>query len=118
MKKLAPLFAALMLSACAVTPPPAPVVPNVPVIPEQTQVVIPTGLTDACPPLKPLTQASYTQGESAKVLKGWFDQYDLCAGRFSQFVTVVTPALNIKEVDPQVPQAASGPVAQNSQVGQ
>jgi hypothetical protein len=117
MKKLATLFAALVLSACAVTPP-KPVVPNVPVLPEQTQVVIPTGLTAACPALKPLTKASYTQGEAANALKGWFDQYDLCAGRFSQFVTVVTPALNIKEVAPQFPQAASGSVMQNPSVGQ
>lgn len=111
MKKLFSILAALTLTACANTPP-QPIVPNVPLLPEKTQVVIPTGLTDVCPPLKPLDQASYTQGMSVGALKVWFDQYDLCAGRFSQFVTVVTPALNIKEVGPAVPAVASGPVAQ------
>jgi hypothetical protein len=112
MKKIAALLAALALTAC-VNAPPQPVVPNVPAIPEKTQVVIPTGLTATCPPLKKLTQASYTQGEATDALKVWFDQYDLCAGRFAKFVTVVAPALNIKELAPAVPAVpASGPVAQ------
>jgi hypothetical protein len=110
MKKIAALLAFLALTACE-TAPPQPVVPNVPVLPEKTQVVIPTGLTATCPPLKKLDQPSYTQGESTDALKIWFNQYDLCAGRFAQFVTVVAPALNIKELAPAVPTAASGPVA-------
>lgn len=113
MKKIAALLAVLALTAC-VNAPPKPVVPDVPVLPEKTQVVIPTGLTATCPPLKKLTQASYTQGEAADALKVWFNQYDLCAGRFEQFVTVVAPALNIKELAPAVPAAASAPAAQNS----
>lgn len=115
MKKIIALLA-FALSACAGAP--QPVVPNVPLLPEKTQVVIPTGLTAACPKLAPLTQASYTQGEAADALKVWFNQYDLCAGRFAQFVSVVAPALNIKELAPATPQAASDPVAQNSPVGQ
>jgi hypothetical protein len=111
MKKIAALLAFLALTACE-TAPPKPVVPDVPVVAPKTQVVIPTGLTATCPPLKKLTQARYTQGEAADALKGWFDQYDLCAGRFAKFVSVVAPALNIKELAPSVPAAASGPVAQ------
>jgi hypothetical protein len=110
MKKIAALLAFLALAGCD-TAPPQPVVPNVPVVAPKTQVVIPTGLTDACPPLKKLSQSSYSQGESTDAVKVWFNQYDLCAGRFSKFVGVVAPALNIKEVDPAAPQAASGPVA-------
>jgi hypothetical protein len=110
MKNIAALLALLALTAC-VNAPPGAAVQNVPVIPEKTQVVIPTGLTDACPPLTKLTLANYTQGDSTDALKVWFNQYDMCARRFAKFVTVVTPALNIKEVDPAVP-AASGPVAQ------
>jgi hypothetical protein len=114
--KYAALLAALLLAACGTTPPqPAPP-PDVPVIQPKTQVVIPTGLTDACPKLQPLTKQSYTQGEFTDALKVWFDQYDLCAGRFQKFVTVVAPALNIKEVDPATP--ASGPSAQNPPSGQ
>lgn len=110
--KYVALLAALMLTACGTAPQqPAPP-PDLPVIQPKTQVVIPTGLTDACPKLTPLNQASYTQGELVDALKGWFNQYDLCAGRFQQFVTVVAPALNIKELTPAVPAAASGPVAQ------
>jgi hypothetical protein len=119
MKKLV-FILALLLAACG-TAPPQPVVPNVPLLPEKTQVVIPTGLTETCPPLKKLTQPSYTQGEAVTALKVWFDQYDLCAGRFAQFVSVVTPALNIKEVGPQNASgasAASAPVVQNPPVGQ
>jgi hypothetical protein len=111
MKKIAALLAFLALTACE-TAPPNPVVPDVPVIQEKTQVVIPTGLTATCPPLKKLPQASYTQGEATDALKGWFDQYDLCAGRFAQFVSVVAPALNIKEVAPAAPTEASDPAAQ------
>ncbi len=111
MKKLVFILAAVMLSACVSAPPP-PVIPNVPLLQEKTQVVIPTGLTAACPPLKPLDQANYSQGMAVDALKVWFNQYDLCAGRFSQFVTVVTPALNIKEVGPQ---PASGAGVQNPQ---
>lgn len=109
MKKIAALLAVLALAACGTAPPP-PVVPNVPLVAQKTEVVIPTGLTAACPPLKPLTQANYTQGMAVDALKVWFNQYDLCAGRFSQFVTVVAPALNIKEVGPQ---GASAVGAQN-----
>jgi hypothetical protein len=111
MKKFVALLAFIALAGCE-TAPPQPVVPNVPVVAPKTQVVIPTGLTATCPPLKKLTQASYTQGEATDALKGWFDQYDLCAGRFAKFVSVVAPALNIKEQATDVPAAASGPVAQ------
>jgi hypothetical protein len=114
--KYAALLAALLIAGCATAPPPPPPPPDLPVIAPKTQVVIPTGLTAACPKLAPLTQPSYTQGQLADVLKGWFDQYDLCAGRFSQFVSVVAPALNIKEVDPAVP--ASDPAASNPPSGQ
>jgi hypothetical protein len=109
MKKIATLLAALALTAC-VNAPPQPVVPNVPLVAQKTEVVIPTGLTDACPPLTKLSLPSYTQGDSTDALAVWFNQYNMCARRFSKFVGVVTPALNIKEVDPAVP--ASGPVAQ------
>ena len=114
MKKISALLAFLALCGCE-TAPPQPVVPNVPLVAQKTQVVIPTGLTAACPPLKKLTLGSYTQGDSTDAVKVWFDQYNLCAGRFSQFVSVVAPALNIKELAPAVPVAASGPVAQNPQ---
>lgn len=96
----------LVLVACTTTPQ-APVVPDVPVVAPKTQVVIPTGLTAACPPLKPLTQTSYTQGASLDALKVWFGQYDVCAKRFSEFVSVVSPALNIKELGPQNPSDSS-----------
>jgi hypothetical protein len=108
MKKWLALLAVLALSACETAPPEKPVVPDVPAIQEKTQVVIPTGLTAACPPLAPITQPQLTQGELVDALKGWFNQYDLCAGRFAQFVTVVAPAINIKELAPAVPVAASG----------
>jgi hypothetical protein len=115
MKKLAILIAVLTLAACE-TAPTTPVVPNVPLLQEKTEVVIPTGLTAKCPPLTKLDKSSYTQGESLDPLKVWFDQYDLCAGRFEKFVGVVAPALNIKELTPAQP--ASGVAAQNPSVGQ
>jgi hypothetical protein len=114
MKKIAALLAFLALAGCE-TAPPQPVVQNVPVVAPKTQVVIPTGLTAACPPLKKLTLTSYTQGDSTDALKVWFDQYDLCAGRFSKFVGVVAPALNIKELAPAAPAGASVPTVQNPQ---
>jgi hypothetical protein len=106
MKKFAALLAVLALAGCE-TAPPQPVVPNVPLVAQKTEVVIPTGLTAACPPLTKLDQQSYTQGDATDALKIWFNQYDLCAGRFSQFVTVVAPALNIKELGPQWVQPAT-----------
>lgn len=98
--KVLKFIPALALVACS-TAPQTPAVPDVPVVAPKTQVVIPTGLTAACPPLKPLTQTSYTQGASLDALKVWFGQYDVCAKRFSEFVSVVSPALNIKELGPQ-----------------
>lgn len=104
--KLIPLLA--LLSACA-SAPQAPVVPDVPVVQPKTQIVIPTELTMPCPPLKKLTQTSYSQGASVDALKVWFDQYDTCASRFSKFVTVVAPALNIKELGTVAPSEDQNP---------
>lgn len=100
------LVSLLALAACD-TAPKQPSVPDVPVVAPKTEVVIPAGLTAACPPLQPLTQASYSQGDSLDALKGWFNQYDLCSKRFSKFVGIVAPALNIKELGTQNPDVGS-----------
>lgn len=105
--KLWTLLLPFLLAACASPKQDQPVVPDVPLIPPKTEVVIPKGLTAACEPLKPLTNSVYTQGETLEVLKGWFDQYDSCASRFSTFVNLVAPALKIKEVGDQNPTSDS-----------
>lgn len=95
--RLLALIIVLSLAACK-TVPETPPAPDLPVVQPKTEVVIPAGLTAPCGPLKPLTMTSYTQGASLDALKVWFNQYDLCSKRFSEFVGVVAPALNIKEL--------------------
>lgn len=95
--RLLSLLIVISLAACK-TAPENPSVPDLPVVQPKTEVVIPAGLTAPCGPLKPLTMGSYTQGDSLDALKVWFDQYDSCSKRFSAFVGVVSPALNIKEL--------------------
>lgn len=88
---IAPLF---VLAACSTAPQP---VPDVPLVAQKTEVVVPPELIAPCGPLTPLSKTSYNQGETLDVLKGWFNQYSDCSARFSKFVGIVKPALNIKE---------------------
>jgi hypothetical protein len=99
------LLLALALCACSTTPQP-PVVPDVPVVQQKTTVNIEPGLIAPCAPLQPLTAQEYSQGDSTTMISIWASQYDACAKRFTKFVNLVGPVLNINEA-PSSPVPAS-----------
>lgn len=107
--KIVLLALCVALAACT-TAPPKPVVPDLPLDPQKQTVVISPGLIKPCTPLTNLdTTKNYTQGDSLDVVSVWADEANDCARRFSEFVGLVSKALNINEA-PANPPPANAPV--------
>lgn len=87
-----PLLLLAMLTACATTQEPHPVV----LVPETQTVNIPDHLLQTCPPMPKLQAKAYTEGEMVDLLNQWITMSEACRAKQAILVTTVKQAFNIK----------------------